>query len=403
MIKKVIGIFLILTLLISLCSCGGSTSSSAGESLIDTSSVQGKIDNSVLQYPATNDTFRYNVYTHYITISQCLSAEPNIAIPDTIDQLPVLVIEANAFNACQTLKSLTIGQNVANIGDYAFTQCANLETVVMPASLLSIGNSAFSGCVALKSITIPKNVATIPSNCFYGCSNLKSVTIEGGKEAGGNTSSLSTQEAGRSISSSAFANCPALSYAWIPDDVITIDQGAFYNSTEVLTIYGYSASQAAVYSANNLIDFVVLDKSQFTDMINSSFNSYPGVTESIQTNNIKVTLNKVTKSTQIASKKAAANNVFVIFDFTVENLSDTPVYFNSLFVTGSSGGVTKYPVYFANGAYTQHILAGTVTKSAPLTGYVAFEVNENYSHVLIDFNDVANFNTVDSIMVAYCT
>ena len=394
---------------LSFCSCSNSQKPADNESNADTSSIQWKMDNSVLQYPATNNIFRYNVYTHYVTISQCLSSDPNIAIPNTIDQLPVIGIEANAFKECETLKSLTIGQNVANIGQYAFDGCKNLETVIMPSSLLTIGDSAFSRCEKLKSIIIPKGVFTIPTNCFYGCTNLKSVTIESDDKSAKTeepttSSSLSnTQNTGRSIGASAFAYCPSLAYAWIPNDIMTIDQSAFSESTDFLTVYGYATSQAAIFSANNLIDFVVLDKSQFTNMISSNFNNYPGLNESIQTSDLKITLNGITKTTSVGNLTATENSTYLIIDFLVENTSDEPIYFNSLFVTGTADNIAKYPVYFASSAYTQPILAGTVTKSSPLRGYVAFEVSKNYKYVLIDFNDVANFSTVDSIMAVYNT
>lgn len=409
MFKKILCILLSAVLLLSFCSCSNATKPSDDETA-DTSSAQWKIDNSVLQYPATNSVFRYNVYTHYVTISQCLSPEPNITIPDTIDQLPVIGIEAKAFKECETLKSLTMGQNVANIGQSAFEGCKNFETVVMPSSLMSIGESAFKDCEKLKSVIIPKGVFTIPSSCFYGCTSLKSVTIEGSdsttkSETTTTASSFSsgTQNTGRSIGASAFAYCSQLAYAWIPSDIVKIEQSAFTNATDSLTVYGYATSQAAIFSANNLIDFVVLDKSQFTSMINSSFNHYPGLNESIQTSDLKVTLNNVTKTTTVGGLKSAENNIFLIAEFSVENLSDEPIYFNSLFVTGTADNIEKYPVYFASGTYTQPILAGTVTKMSPLKGYVAFEVSKDYNYVLIDFNDVADFNAVDSVMAVYKT
>ena len=380
-------------------SCGDLSSGAENTPVVDTTTAQGKIDNSVLQYPSKNNFFRYNVYTHYVSISQCISTEPDIVIPDTIEQLPVLVIEDKAFQSNYTIKTISLGKNIVKIGESAFSDCKILESVIFPSTLSLIGKNAFKNCESLKSVIIPNGVTIIPANCFVNCKSLKSVTIESAHDD--NEDVVYNSENGRTISSNAFANCPALSYAWIPNDVAVIDKSAFKKSTATLTIYGYAASQAAIFGAANLIDFVVLDKSQFLDLVNSNLNNYQGVGQSIQTDVFKVTFNNVEQTTVIGNQHAGEKNTYIIFNFTVENLSDKPAYFNSLFVTGASGDVTKYPVYFAEGAYKQPLLAGMVTNTAPINGYVAFEVSQSATHVLIDFNDVANFNTVDSIMVAF--
>lgn len=392
-----------LCLCLSFCGCNllGSSDEDSG---VDVSTIQGKIDNSVLQYPATNSLFRYNVYTYYVTISECLTTDPIVAIPDTIDDLPVIGIENNAFNENQTVKSITIGKNVANIGEYAFAECLNLESVVTPSGLLTIGRSAFAGCEKLRNIVVPMGVKTIPQSAFSGCTSLKSVTIEESEQTNSSeeeTTKGKKKETGRLIEPSAFAGCPVLSYVWIPGDFTEIAQNAFSNSMEYLTIYGYATSQAAIFSATNLIDFVVLDKLKFSDMVNANINNYPTVNNSIQTSDFKVTLNNVSNLKTVKNIIAKEGHTFVIFEFSVANISDKPKYFNSMFVTGSANNVKKYPVYFGESEIGSNILAGTIAPGTEISGYIAFQVNENYSYVLVDFNDIAGFETIDSIMAAY--
>ncbi len=63
------------------------------------------------------------------------------------------------FSRCSTLSTLTIGEGVKHIPDYAFSGCENLkDTLTLPASLESIGQYAFYGT----SYTICKSLVTTP-------------------------------------------------------------------------------------------------------------------------------------------------------------------------------------------------------------------------------------------------
>ena len=47
------------------------------------------------------------------------------------------------------ISSLTIGEGVTRIGDYAFMLCSFVTEVVIPESVTSMGDWAFEGCLAL--------------------------------------------------------------------------------------------------------------------------------------------------------------------------------------------------------------------------------------------------------------
>ena len=105
------------------------------------------------------------------------SAEGELVVPDTYNDLPVTSIGYYAFWGCDSLASITIPDSVTGIGNYAFRGCTNLESVTIPDSVTSIGESAFRGCTSLTSVTIPDSVTTIGSNAFYYCTGLTSVYI----------------------------------------------------------------------------------------------------------------------------------------------------------------------------------------------------------------------------------
>ena len=158
-----------------------------------------------------------------------------------------------AFSGCSGLTSITIPDSVTSIGDRAFesteltsiivvegnskyhsagnclietatkTLILGCKTSVIPAdgSVTSIGFEAFRGCIGLTSITIPDSVTSIGVAAFYYCSDLTSVTIGSGVT---------------SIGDMAFSYCSGLTSVTIPDSVTSIGYQAFYDCTGLTSI-----------------------------------------------------------------------------------------------------------------------------------------------------------------------
>src|ERR1019366_4365882 len=82
----------------------------------------------------------------------------------------------SAFYFCFSLTSVTIGTNVASVGDYAFCD-AGLTSVTIPNGVTSIGDEAFAGCTSLASVTIGNSVTNIGGGAFESCYSLISVMI----------------------------------------------------------------------------------------------------------------------------------------------------------------------------------------------------------------------------------
>ncbi|MBQ8220379.1 MAG: leucine-rich repeat domain-containing protein [Bacteroidaceae bacterium] len=71
------------------------------------------------------------------------------------------------FGHNSNLTSLTIGESVTSIGDYAFYQCSSLASITIPASVTSIGQYTFYGCSSLASIScLAKTPPTIDKKTF---------------------------------------------------------------------------------------------------------------------------------------------------------------------------------------------------------------------------------------------
>ena len=75
------------------------------------------------------------------------------------------------------MASVTISNSVTKIGSSAFYGCSSLTSATIPNNVTKIGSSAFAGCSSLTSVTIPNSVTTIEEGTFYGCSGLTSLTI----------------------------------------------------------------------------------------------------------------------------------------------------------------------------------------------------------------------------------
>ena len=149
------------------------------------------------------------------------------------------------FDGCNSLTTVNIGDNVANIPSYAFRGCSGLTSITIPDSVTSIGSEAFYGCSGLTSITIPDSVTSIGSSAFYWCSGITTVNYNAT-----NCTSMG------SYNYPVFNGCSALTTINIGNNVTNIPSYAFYSCTKLTDIYyqgtyvsfascGYENSQTA--------------------------------------------------------------------------------------------------------------------------------------------------------------
>ncbi|MCR4602644.1 MAG: leucine-rich repeat domain-containing protein [Prevotella sp.] len=172
------------------------------------------------------------------------------------------------YSSASDITTISIGEGVTRIGNFAFYGCASLASVTIPSGVTSIGRNAFDGCVnlatltfaddsqleninkyafscgSLTSITIPSSVKSIEDYAFLGCYFLeKDFAIENG-------SSLDAESAvywgaticdkiedGLCIKGNSIVNARKnITTATIPESVTRIEDGAFYHCTNLATI-----------------------------------------------------------------------------------------------------------------------------------------------------------------------
>ena len=91
-----------------------------------------------------------------------------IAIPGSINGLPVTKIGPDAFYMCEDITSVYIPASVKYIDTYAFSGCKSLTSVVLEknSQLEKIGAAAFSFCNNLAELAIPDSVTSIGDAAF---------------------------------------------------------------------------------------------------------------------------------------------------------------------------------------------------------------------------------------------
>ena len=147
-----------------------------------------------------------------------------LILPESYDGLDYEICN-HAFEMRNNITSVTIGNGVTRIGEYAFGACSSLADVTIGNGVTHIGEYAFTYCTALTDITIPDNVVAIEEGTFCNCSSLTSVTIP---------------DSVRRISNGAFSRCTSLT---IYCEAASQPDGwySFWNYSSCPVVWGYKA------------------------------------------------------------------------------------------------------------------------------------------------------------------
>ena len=155
----------------------------------------------------------------------------DITIPDGVS-----VLESSMFVGCSRLTTVSLPNSVTSIKESAFANCSSLMDIQIPANLTTIESRVFSGS-AITSITLHDNVRDVGSYAFSGCSGLTTATIGNSVTNIGSfaflrcskLSGITIGDSVKSIGVQVFEDCDSLKSVTIPQSVTTIRDYAFYN------------------------------------------------------------------------------------------------------------------------------------------------------------------------------
>lgn len=186
--------------------------------------------------------------TEYSLAGVGIAEEREIIIPSLYKGLPITSIEDNAFNNNngKRITKLFISNSIKTIGGSAFEQCEDLEVLTIGEGVISIGDFAFKGCTNLKEINFDSNEFNINnSSGVFADAGLEGVTINFGNLVKNTPSNLFSNvnvisinlcESVLKISDFSFNGCKNLKEIIIPNSVSEIGASSFYGCSELSRI-----------------------------------------------------------------------------------------------------------------------------------------------------------------------
>lgn len=194
--------------------------------------------------------YRYTVENNEVTIKKYIGNDEEVAVPESIDGMPVIAIGDAAFNACDNIRSVTIPDSVVKMGPLVFSKCYSLENVTLGRGVREIGFSPFSFCekviyneyengyyignsenpyLALVSIiskdveaiTIHPDTVVICGSAMEGCHFIRELVFP---------------DSVVSIGSYALSYCSSLETVYIPESMELIENSVFDYCNSLLNI-----------------------------------------------------------------------------------------------------------------------------------------------------------------------
>ena len=142
-----------------------------------------------------------------------------IAIPDTVKEIPVTSIAPRAFQNAP-FRRIALPAFLTEIGEQAFQKCA-IEEIILPETLETMGKEAFDNCLNLKTLRFSGAPKRIPVGAFYACVSLKEIVLPEGVEV---------------LEEEAFASCTGAEKISLPSTLKEIGPYAFWRTGKGLEI-----------------------------------------------------------------------------------------------------------------------------------------------------------------------
>ncbi len=188
----------------------------------------------------------------------------NVTFPNQITE-----IKSEAFFQCGALRSISLPQNLATIGESAFYR-TGLTELILPGSLRNVGKAAFFNCADLENVememlsgacTFEGDPTESESGVFGSCFQLKHITLSEGVTNISNhmfdkcsmLESIRIPSTCKTIGDNAFNICTSLHSLVIPEGVEQLGMNVFENSglSDIYVMATEAGKVPKIYSMSN--------------------------------------------------------------------------------------------------------------------------------------------------------
>lgn len=160
----------------------------------------------------------------------------NISVPENIT-----TIGKYQFYLNQDIESVVMHDGVKAILDYAFYQCQALKSINIPDSVTSFAGYAFAYS-GLESFTFSKNINVLGGYILSYCTSLKTLTVYGNKISSAmcfgcaNLTDITFNDNITVIDGNAFAGCSKITNVTVNGTIKITNNNLRFNNTNLLTV-----------------------------------------------------------------------------------------------------------------------------------------------------------------------
>ena len=174
--------------------------------------------------------FEYRVENSRVIITGFCGGLVSVKTPSVIDGLPVVAIDAYAFDGygAESLSEITITENIKSIGEGAFANSSSMIIHVL-AKPEYIGQRAFLNCAGLERIELGAGFSEVPFEAFSGCTGLREVILS---------------ETVEKISENAFELCTSLETVVAHESLSVVEDSAFVDCDALRAVCYYGTAEA---------------------------------------------------------------------------------------------------------------------------------------------------------------
>lgn len=125
------------------------------------------------------DDFVYQIdgILEQVTVVKYKGAEADVVIPAEIEGYPVTKISSGIFDENNGIQSLTISENVREIGENAFRNLDSLEKVTISTRQKEIKGLSFEENRSLRAVEISGSLEVLNARAFLNCTSLVKVVF----------------------------------------------------------------------------------------------------------------------------------------------------------------------------------------------------------------------------------